>query len=265
MEDAMIQENSVKKTLKAGGVVLGTMLAHLRQPAVAVLMKNAGWDYVFLDAEHGSFTPPDLMDFCIAARGVHLPTIVRVPSSAEAQRMYQILDLGASGLLCPQTETKERVEFIIQATKYYPMGQRGMSLRNAHTSWGKYKGSELTPRLNQETMIVLQIESKTAVDNLEPMLDVPGVDAVFIGPNDMSQTLGIPGDIGHPEVAKRVDRVLEVCGKKNIPCGVHTYDLDSAKRWIGRGCRFMCLGGDMAWLMDACQAAYTAVMGERKP
>jgi 2-keto-3-deoxy-L-rhamnonate aldolase RhmA len=262
MEDEMILENQVKKSLKAGGVVLGTMLTHLRQPAVAIAMKNAGWDYVFLDAEHGSFTPPELLDFCIAARGVNLPTIVRVPNSREAQRMYQTLDLGATGLLCPQTETKEQVEFIIHSTKYFPMGQRGMSLRNNHTSWGKYKGSELTPKLNQETMIVLQIESKLGVDNLEPMLDVPGVDAVFIGPNDMSQTLGIPGDIGHPEVAKRVDRVLELCQKKNIPCGVHTYDNDTAKKWIARGCRFMCLGGDMAWLQDAMQAAYATVMGD---
>lgn len=255
----MILDNTVKKTLKAGGVVLGTMLTHLRQPAVAVLMKNAGWDYVFLDAEHGSFTPPDLVDFCIAARGVNLPTIVRVPTCTEAQRLYQTLDLGASGLLCPLTETKERAEFIIHSTKYYPMGQRGMNLRNVHTSWGKYKGSELTSKLNQETMIVLQIESKKGVENLESILEVPGTDAVFIGPNDMSQTLGIPGDIGHPEVVKHVDKVLEICQKKNIPCGLHTYDVDTAKKWIGRGCRFMCLGGDMAWLQDSCQAAYNAV------
>ena len=255
----MILENPLKTTLKAGGVVLGTMLTHLRQPAVAVLMKNAGWDYVFLDAEHGSFTAPSLLDFCIAARGVNLPAIVRVPGSGEAQRLYQTLDLGATGLLCPQTETRAQVEFIVHSTKYFPMGQRGMSLRNAHTLWGKYKGSELTPKLNQETMIVLQIESKKGVDNLESMLEVPGVDAVFIGPNDMSQTLGIPGDIGHPEVVKHVDRVLEVCQKKSIPCGVHTYDTDTAKKWIGRGCRFMCLGGDVAWLQDSCQKACSEV------
>ena len=260
----MILENPLKKTMKAGGVVMGTMLTHLRQPAVAILMKNAGWDYVFLDAEHGSFTPPDLLDFCVAAKAVCLPVIVRVPNSREAQRLYQTLDLGATGLLCPQTETKEQAEFIVHSTKYFPMGQRGMSLRNAHTFWGKYKGSELTPKLNEETMIVLQIESKTGVDNLGPMLDVPGVDAVFIGPNDMSQTLGIPGDIGHPEVAKRVDRVLEVCQKKKIPCGVHTYDVDTAKKWIARGCQFMCLGGEMAFLQDAMQAARNGIMGSLK-
>ena len=77
----------------------------------------------------------------------------------------------------------------------------------------------------------------------------------------MSQTLGIPGDIGYPEVAKHVDRALEVCGKKNIPCGVPTYDNDTAKKWIGRGCRFTCLGGDTPWLQDAMQAAYNVVMG----
>jgi 4-hydroxy-2-oxoheptanedioate aldolase len=110
-------------------------------------------------------------------------------------------------------------------------------------------------------MIVLQIESKKGVENLESILEVPGPDAVFIGPNDMSQTLGIPGDIGHPEVVKHVDKVLEICQKKNIPCGLHTYDVDTAKKWIGRGCRFMCIGGDTAWLQDSCQVAYNAVMG----
>jgi 4-hydroxy-2-oxoheptanedioate aldolase len=197
MEAIMILENPLKKTLKAGGVVLGTMIGHLRLPAVAVMLKNAGWDFVFVDCEHGSFTQGHLADFCIAARGVNLPTIVRVPSIHEPQRLYQTLDLGATGLLCPQTETQEQVAAIMHATKYYPMGQRGMATRNVHTSWGRYKGSELTARLNQETMIVLQIESKKAVENLEQLLAVPGVDAAFIGPNDLSQTLGIPGDPNH--------------------------------------------------------------------
>jgi len=255
----MILENPLKKALKAGGVVLGTMIGHLRLPAVAVMLKNAGWDYVFLDCEHGTFYPGALADFCIAARGVNLPTIVRVPSSNEAQRLYQTLDLGATGLLCPQTETKEQVEFIIESTKYYPMGLRGMATRNVHTSWGKYKGSELTAKLNQETMIVLQIESKKAVENLEQLIAVPGVDAAFIGPNDLSQTLGLPGDPSHPEVQKYVDRTLEICRKANMPCGVHTFDAESAKKWIQRGMRFMALGNDAMWLMDASQKAYAEV------
>ncbi len=251
----MILENPLKKTLKAGGVVIGTMIGHLRLPAVAVMLKNAGWDYLFLDCEHGSLTQSNLADFCIAARGVNLPIIVRVPSIHEPQRLYQTLDLGATGLLCPQTETTAEVEAIIQATKYYPMGQRGMATRNVHTSWGKYKGSELTARLNQETMIVLQIESKKAVENLEQLIAVPGVDAVFIGPNDLSQTLGIPGDAGHPEVVKYVERCLEICRTASMPCGVHAFDVESAKKWIQKGMRFMGLGNDAMWLMDASQKA----------
>ncbi len=255
----MILENPLKKTLKSGGVVLGTMIGHLRLPAVAVMMKNAGWDFVFVDCEHGSFAQSHLADFCIAARGVNLPTIVRVPSIHEPQRLYQTLDLGASGLLCPQTETKEEVESVIHATKYYPMGQRGMATRNVHTSWGKYKGAELTARLNQETMIVLQIESKKAVENLEQLIAVPGVDAVFIGPNDLSQTLGIPGDPNHPEVQKYVERTLEICRKANMPCGVHAFDVESAMKWIQKGMRFMGLGNDAIWLMDSSQKAAAEV------
>lgn len=251
----MILENPLKKTLKAGGVVLGTMIGHLRLPAVAVMMKNAGWDFVFVDCEHGSFTQSDLADFCIAARGVNLPTIVRVPSIREPQRLYQTLDLGATGLLCPQTETKQEVEAILQATKYHPLGQRGMATRNVHTSWGRYKGSELTARLNQETMIVLQIESQRAVENLDQLIAVPGVDAVFIGPNDLSQTLGLPGDPSAPEVVRYVERALEICRRVNMPCGVHAFDVAGAKQWIQKGMRFMACGNEATWLVDSGQKA----------
>lgn len=251
----MIQENLLKKTLKAGGVVVGTMVGHLRLPAVAVMMKNAGWDFVFVDCEHGSFTPPTVADFCLAARGVELPVIVRVPSSGEAQLLYQTLDLGATGLLCPQTETKAQVEAIIHATKYHPMGQRGMSTRNIHTSWGRYKGAELTARLNQETMIVLQIESAQAVENLDQLISVPGVDAVFIGPNDLSQTLGLPGDPGAPEVVKYVERTLEICRRTKMPCGVHTFDVAGTRQWVQKGMRFMACGNEVTWLVDSGQKA----------
>jgi len=251
----MILENPLKKTLKAGGVVLGTMIGHLRVPAVAVMMKSAGWDFVFVDCEHGSFTQSHLTDFCIAARGVNLPTIVRVPSIHEPQRLYQTLDLGATGLLCPQTETKEQVEAILHATKYHPMGQRGMATRSVHTSWGKYKGAELTARLNLETMIVLQIESKKAVENLEQLIAVPGVDAAFIGPNDLSQTLGLPGDPSAPEVVKYVERALEICQRGKVPCGVHSFDVAAAKQWIQKGMQFMACGNEATWLVDSAQKA----------
>ena len=260
----MILENPLKRTLKAGGVVLGTMIGHLRVPAVAVMMKNAGWDFIFVDCEHGSFTQSSLTDFCIAARGVNLPTIVRVPSIHEPQKLYQTLDLGATGLLCPQTETREQVEAIIHATKYHPMGQRGMATRSVHTSWGKYKGSELTARLNQETMIVLQIESKRAVENLEKLITVPGVDAAFIGPNDLSQTLGLPGDPTAPEVVKYVEQALATCRRSNVPCGVHTFDIAGAKQWIQRGMQFMACGNEATWLVDSGQKA-TAEIREASP
>ncbi len=255
----MLVENTLKKTLQSGGVALGTMIVHLRQPAVAVMMKNAGWDYVFLDAEHGTFHPAAIADFCITARAVGLPVIVRVPGTSDAQRLYQTLDLGATGLLCPQSETVEQVEFILHATKYYPMGQRGMSLRNVNTFWGKHKSAEVTTRLNQDTTIILQVETKQGVENLEKMLKVAGVDGVFVGPADLSQTLGIPGDTAHPEVQNYVGRVFEVCHEANIPCGIHTYDVETCGKWIAKGGRFMCLGNDAMWLQDGAQQALAQV------
>ena len=135
------------------------------------------------------------------------------------------------------------------------MGQRGMSTRNVHTSWGRYKGAELTAKLNQETMIVLQIESAQAVENLEQLISVPGVDAVFIGPNDLSQTLGLPGDPNAPEVVKYVERTLEICRRVNMPCGVHSFDVTGCKSWLQKGMRFMACGNEVTWLVDSAQKA----------
>ncbi len=246
----MILENRAKRTLKEGGVVIGTMVAQIRNPAVALVLKAAGFDFFFIDREHGSFSIETMADLILAARGVELPTIVRVPSS-ETQTLAHPLDLGASGILCPHTETREDVEQIIRATKFHPIGERGMSLRNVHTGFEKGKGEEIVRRLNEETLIVLQVETAKGVDNLEALVDVDGVDAVFVGPNDLSQTLGIPGQIHHPEVIKRIERVIEVCNKAKLAPGLHTYDPESAKRWLKSGIRLLGYGGPFAFIMES--------------
>jgi len=108
-------------------------------------------------------------------------------------------------------------------------------------------------------MILLQIESAQAVENLEQLISVPGVDAVFIGPNDLSQTLGLPGDPTTPEVIRYVERTLEICQRANTPCGVHTYDVAGAKQWIQKGMRFMACGNEVTWLVDSAQRAVAEI------
>jgi len=245
----MIKENRVKQVLRAGGVAIGTMVAHVRTPSIAVMLKAAGFDFFFLDSEHGAFNLETVQDICLVAREAGIVPILRVPGLEDAY-LFRPLDAGVMGLLCPHVETAEQARSIVRATKYYPLGERGMSLRNVHTSFMRGKGDEVTRRLNEESLIALQVETAVGVDNIEAIVAVEGVDAVYVGPNDLSQTVGVPGQIHHPEVTARIERVIAACNRAGVAPGLHTYDVDSAQGWLRKGIRLLGFSGESAFIVD---------------
>ena len=245
----MIKENRVKRALRAGGVAIGTMVSHVRTPSIAVMLKAAGFDYFFLDSEHGAFHLETIQDICLVAREAGIVPILRVPGLDDAY-LFRPLDAGVMGLLCPHVETADQAHHIVRATKYYPLGERGMSLRNVHTSFMRGKGDEVTRRLNEETLIAVQVETAKGVDNIDAIVAVEGVDAVYVGPNDLSQTVGVPGQIHHPEVTVRIERVIEACNRAGVAPGLHTYDVESAQAWLAKGIRFLGYSGDSSFIVD---------------
>ncbi len=245
----MIKENRVKRALRGGGVAIGTMVSHVRTPSIAVMLKAAGFDYFFLDSEHGAFNLETVQDICLVAREAGIVPILRVPGLEEPY-LFRPLDAGVMGLLCPHVETGDQAHHIVRATKYYPLGERGMSLRNVHTSFTRGKGEEVTRRLNEETLIAVQVETAKGVDNIDAIVAVEGVDAVYVGPNDLSQTVGVPGQIHHPEVTVRIERVIEACNRAGVAPGLHTYDVESAQAWLKKGIRFLGYAGDSSFIVD---------------
>ncbi len=245
----MIKENRVKRVLRAGGVAIGTMVSHVRTPSVAVMLKAAGFDYFFLDSEHGAFNLETVQDICLVAREADIVPILRVPGLEEPY-LFRPLDAGLMGLLCPHVETGDQAHHIVRATKYYPLGERGMSLRNVHTSFMRGKGDEVTRRLNEETLIAVQVETAKGVDNIDAIVAVEGVDVVYVGPNDLSQTVGVPGQIHHPEVTVRIERVIEACNRAGVAAGLHTYDVESAQAWLKKGIRMLGYAGDSSFIVD---------------
>jgi 4-hydroxy-2-oxoheptanedioate aldolase len=245
----MIKENRVKRVLRDGGVAIGTMVSHVRTPSIAVMLQAAGFDYFFLDSEHGAFHLETIQDICLVAREAGIVPILRVPGLDDAH-LFRPLDAGVMGLLCPHVETGEQARHIVRATKYYPLGERGMSLRNVHTSFLRGKGDEVTRRLNEETLIAVQVETAKGVENIDAIVAVQGVDAIYVGPNDLSQTVGVPGQIHHPEVTKRIDRVIEACNRAGVAPGLHTYDVESAQAWLKKGIRLLGYSGDASFIVD---------------
>jgi 2-keto-3-deoxy-L-rhamnonate aldolase RhmA len=246
-------ENTLKRLLKSGGTAIGTMVCDTRTPAIARALAAAGFDYFILDTEHGSFSLETVSDLMQMARLEGITPLVRVPDCSYPF-IARTLDAGAMGVMVPRVKTRAQVEQIVAAVKYPPMGERGMM--NARTNTG-YRGmsiGEYGARANEETMVILQIETREAVEDIDALLAVPGVDAALMGPADLSVALGTM-DIGHPKVTEYIQRVLDAATRRRIPSGTHVGDLSLLKTWQDRGMRLLMYSSDFGLMMSAGAAA----------
>ncbi|HEY8347281.1 MAG TPA: aldolase/citrate lyase family protein [Symbiobacteriaceae bacterium] len=244
-----MRTNKVKRALKNGEVVIGTMISACRGAGVATMMATAGFDYVFIDMEHSTFDMETVEEMIVALKATDTMAFVRTPGLGRLE-LQRPLDAGADGLLVPQVSTVEEVRQIVNYMKYYPEGERGMALRRGHSDYAPVKAAEYMKHANEETMVVIQVESKTAMRDIEQLVSVPGVDAAFIGPADLSQSYGKPGQNEDPEIMADLLHFIEVCNKHGVAPGIHVYDMAKAKDWIDKGMRLICYSNDISMIVD---------------
>ena len=249
----MVFPNTMKQALKQGKVVFGPMISEIRSPGLAVMFARAGFDYFFLDLEHSCFGFETVSDYVTAARAAGIPMIVRPSTRKAHEAMSRPLDIGASGLLVPQIQTKQDARNVVEWTRYQPIGERGMALERQHTHFDGSNTVETMARLNEEVLIAVQIEHREAIDNLEAILSVPGIDVAFVGPADLSASLGKPGKKSDPEVEKAIQKVIDVSRKCGVIPGIHTGTVEEAKQWIGRGMRMIGYGTDIKLMQQVCK------------
>jgi 2-keto-3-deoxy-L-rhamnonate aldolase RhmA len=245
-----LKTNKVKRALKAGEVCFGTMVTSIRSPQVAQILAAAGFDYFVLDMEHNYFGMENLADIMSIARAEEIVPLVRVPDTLY-HLMARTLDCGAMGLVCPRVETREQVEVIIKSTKYQPLGQRGASISNIHTACRSMDHLDYMQWANEETMIVIQIESKHAVDHIEELVSVEGVDATWIGPFDLAQTMGLVGKWDDPELIRCYEKVIDACNRHSVAPGIHLRDSGRLAYWVSRGMRLATYSSDSGMLIEA--------------
>jgi 4-hydroxy-2-oxoheptanedioate aldolase len=251
----MIYKNSMKAALKKGKVVFGPMVSEIKSPGIAVLFAQAGFDFFFIDLEHSSFSLETVSGMIMAARAADIPVIVRPESRKSAEYLSRPLDTGASGLLVPQIRTREDVENVVKWCRYQPLGERGMGLSRQHTFFEGGDAVDTMKRLNEEILIALQIEHKEAIENLSELLSVPGVDAAFVGPADLSASFGKPGRSDDPEIQSAIERMIGVCEANGIIPGIHTSSEDKAKFWVSKGMKMIGFGTDIKLIQRVCKAA----------
>jgi 2-keto-3-deoxy-L-rhamnonate aldolase RhmA len=250
----MLKPNKVKQTLEEGGVCFGTMLRILDSPHAVPLCATAGWDFVVLDTEHQQHDYEGLAALCLAAKYEELAFLVRVPDKLY-HLMARPLDLGAEGLVIPRVETPEEVRYILQSSRYAPLGRRGASISSIATRFRDCGAAEFLDWSNRESLIVIQIESQEAVDRVDELVSIEGVDAALIGPFDLSQSLGIPGELDHPRLAEAYERVIAACARHGVAPGAHLQSIESVHRWREAGMRLFLYRYDIQLFLDvSCEA-----------
>lgn len=232
-----------RKRLLDGDLLVGTMVS-LGYPEVGELLAQAGFDWLFLDAEHSPMTPA-IMQAVMQGAGREMPCLVRLPSGDEVA-IKKALDIGAAGIIVPMVNSAGQAAQMVQWAKYPPQGTRGVGLGRA-TGYG-HAFQEYLDSANEETAVVVQAEHIQAVKNIEAIVGVPGVDAVLIGPYDLSASMGLIGQVAHPEVQEAIGRVTQVCREVNVPLGIFGVTAEAVKPYIKRGYTLIVAGADSIML-----------------
>ncbi len=244
-----MRKNTVKQALSEGKLQLGTGFGQLRSPEVAKILAAAGFHWAFIDTEHGGFDLETVQDICGASVLVGLSPIVRV-ADLQYSLVARSLDCGAQGVIFPRVESPELLERAVSWTKFPPLGIRGYGLGATQLEYEKPTFPQVIEHMNANTLVVMQIETQRALDMREELLAVPGVDAVMVGPADLSISLGVPGQFDHPKMVGAIEAIRDTCVRRGIAPGMQTRTPALAKFWKQRGMLFLGCNNDTGMLFE---------------
>lgn len=241
--------NSIKQALAQGQVQIGTNFGQLRSPEIARLLAAAGFDWAFIDTEHGGFDLETVQDICRVSALAGLCPVVRV-ADLQYPLVARALDCGAHGIIFPRIEDAKALAQAVTWTKFPPAGVRGYGLTQVHTGYEALGFEQIMDHFNSNTLVVLQIESRRGVEARDEILSVPGIDAVMIGPADLSISLGVPGQFEDPKMIEAMEAIRDTCIAKGIAPGTQTRSLALGKFWKARGMRFLGCSSETTMLFE---------------
>ncbi|MBS0266665.1 MAG: aldolase [Planctomycetes bacterium] len=248
-----MRSNPVKHALASGKTVIGSEISRIRSTDIPRLFAAGGFDFVFIDTEHSPLGFETVSDLVAMARATGIVPIVRV-TQAEYPLVARTLDVGAQGIIIPRVNTAAEVREIVSWMKFPPFGVRGFADTFAQTEGTRVTAQEFVEAGNSENLCVIQIERREAVENVEEMLAVPGVDVACMGCMDLSVDLGVPGELDHPAMVESMNRVLAAAHKHNVAVGIISGRFDIVSRWMQAGMRFVSFGTETMLLQEVCTA-----------
>ncbi len=230
---------SFKKLLRENRNILGTIIQNPR-PEIAEIFSTIGYDWLFIDLEHGLISVQEAASIILGV-DAHVPCVVRI-SSNEESKVKQVLDIGATGVVIPLIKTKEDAHKAVQYCKYPPEGIRSVGITRAQRYDLKFK--EYMGSANSDIAVILQIEHIDAVNNFEKISSINGIDGIFVGPYDLSGSMGFPGEIDHPEVVEAIQHIIQLSESKGIARCIYSHTEQHLKNYLSNGYNVIALCTD---------------------
>lgn len=250
----------LRAAMAGGKTVYGTMTSLVRNPRWAGVYGRLGFDYVIVDSEHSPTGRSEAADLAAAFFGAGLCPITRVPNS-EPHATIMALDAGFHGVLVPYCETAAEVKAVVNAARLRPLKGALYDRARDSSAFPSDATKQYLEQRNAQVVVIIGIESVPAVENLEQILDVGGIDAIFLGPNDLSVSLGIPDEYTHPKFTAAVEHVISTSQARGIPAGGHWQVEDQVEHWMSKGSRFILFSSDARALTEGYRSSLNKFKG----
>ena len=243
-------ENLLKQALQKNQVTIGSWLS-IPSPVVAEIMAQAGFPWLVVDMEHTVIDMETMQAMILAIESNKCVPLVRL-SGKDTSQVKRVLDAGAYGVIVPMVNTVEEAKMIVDSVKYPPWGKRGVGLARAQGYGMKF--NDYKEHINDHSIVICQIEHKDAVENIDAILSVKGIDGILIGPYDLSGSYGIPGVFEYHLIVEAEQRVMEAANRKGIPAGIHVVhpNAELLLTKVKKGFKFIAYGVDMLFLATSC-------------
>ena len=244
--------NHTQTRLRDGHSVFGCIFQLFRSAEIPRLLAAAGFDFVFIDCEHGGFDLETIQDVVRVSRLAGITPLVRV-GELSYSLAARALDVGAQGIILPRVEEPELLQEALSWMKFPPVGKRGFGLGPPQLDYRTQSFAETIADANASTLTVVQFESVKALERADELLAVPGVDVGLIGPSDLSISLGVPGEFEHPRLVEAVCSFIKACQRRGVAPGIQVRNATLARAWVGRGMRFVGCGSELTLLLAKAQ------------
>ena len=238
--------NPVKQMVKAGGVSVGTMMFEFNTTGIGRIAANAGAEFAVYDMEHTGWDVETIRMLIATTPRPKLVPIVRIPTT-QYHFVSRVLDMGAMGIMAPMVESAAEARLLVLSAKYPPVGRRGAAFSIAHDDYKNDSIAEVVRSSNAEVLIIAQIETAAGLHNLEEIAAVAEIDVLWIGLYDLANSLGLPGQMQHPQIQSAIDQVLAACDRHGKVPAVLVTSVEEGRAQIQRGFRLVAFGGDV-WI-----------------